>query len=54
MLLIVEQVKSMIASHKDIDQSQPTIVNFDSYNDSSIDFLSLHMQTQLNGSNITK
>ena len=38
MLPIVEQVKSMIASHKDIDHSQPTIVNFDSYNDSSIDF----------------
>ena len=38
MLTIVDNVKSMISSHKDIDHSQTTIVNFDSYNDSSIDF----------------
>jgi len=38
MLTIVKEVKEMIASHGDIDHKQTTIVNFDSYNDSSIDF----------------
>ena len=38
MLTIVKEVKAMIASHGDIDHKQTTIVNFDSYNDSSIDF----------------
>tara|TARA_X000000368_G_C22541539_1_gene497971 strand:- start:74 stop:568 length:495 start_codon:yes stop_codon:yes gene_type:complete len=38
MLTIVNNVKTMISSHKDIDHKQTTIVNFDSYNDSSIDF----------------
>jgi len=37
-LNIVKEVKIMISEHKDIDHSQTTIVNFDSYNDSSIDF----------------
>jgi MscS family membrane protein len=38
MLTIVKEVKEMIVSHGDIDHKQTTIVNFDSYNDSSIDF----------------
>jgi MscS family membrane protein len=38
MLSIVEDVKTMISNHSDIDHNQTTIVNFDSYNDSSIDF----------------
>ena len=38
MLTIVEDVKIMISNHSDIDHNQTTIVNFDSYNDSSIDF----------------
>ena len=38
MLTIVNDVKLMISNHKDIDHLQTTIVNFDSYNDSSIDF----------------
>jgi MscS family membrane protein len=38
MTSIVDKVKSMILSHENIDHSQTTIVNFDSYNDSSIDF----------------
>ena len=38
MLSIVEDVKIMISNHSDIDHNQTTIVNFDSYNDSSIDF----------------
>ena len=38
MLTIVKEVKEMITSHGDIDHKQTTIVNFDSYNDSSIDF----------------
>jgi MscS family membrane protein len=38
MLTIVEDVKTMISNHSDIDHNQTTIVNFDSYNDSSIDF----------------
>ena len=38
MLAIVDDVKTMISSHQDIDHSQTTIVSFDSYNDSSIDF----------------
>ncbi len=38
MLKIVEDVKLMISNHKNIDHDQTTIVNFDSYNDSSIDF----------------
>ena len=38
MIKIVDDVKSMISNHNDIDHSQTTIVNFDSYNDSSIDF----------------
>ena len=38
MLSIVEDVKTMILNHSDIDHNQTTIVNFDSYNDSSIDF----------------
>ena len=38
MLKIVEDVKLMISKHNDIDHNQTTIVNFDSYNDSSIDF----------------
>ena len=38
MLSIVEDVKIMISNHSDIDHNQTTIVNFDGYNDSSIDF----------------
>jgi len=38
MVHIVNDVKNMLSSHKDIDQDQVTIVNFNSYNDSSIDF----------------
>tara|TARA_B100000674_G_scaffold139853_1_gene109595 strand:+ start:1155 stop:2216 length:1062 start_codon:yes stop_codon:yes gene_type:complete len=37
-LKIVDEVKLMISKHNDIDHSQTTIVNFDSYNDCSIDF----------------
>ena len=35
---IVNEVKEMITNHDQIDHKQITIVNFDSYNDSSIDF----------------
>ena len=35
---IVKEVKEMITNHDQIDHKQITIVNFDSYNDSSIDF----------------
>lgn len=38
MVHIVNDVKNMLSSHKDIDHDQVTIVNFNSYNDSSIDF----------------
>lgn len=38
MLKIVDDVKEMILNHTSIDHTQTTIVNFDSYNDSSIDF----------------
>ena len=38
MINIVDEVKTMITNHNEIDHSQTTIVNFDSYNDSSIDF----------------
>ena len=38
MLKIVDEVKLMISTHEEIDHKQITIVNFDSYNDSSIDF----------------
>tara|TARA_B100000989_G_scaffold142148_1_gene105820 strand:- start:554 stop:865 length:312 start_codon:yes stop_codon:yes gene_type:complete len=38
MLKIVDEVKLMISTHDEIDHNQITIVNFDSYNDSSIDF----------------
>ncbi|MBT7523462.1 MAG: mechanosensitive ion channel family protein [Gammaproteobacteria bacterium] len=38
MVAIVNDVKGMILNHNEIDHTQTTIVNFDSYNDSSIDF----------------
>jgi len=38
MVAIVNDVKEMILNHNEIDHKQTTIVNFDSYNDSSIDF----------------
>ena len=38
MVAIVNDVKEMILNHNEIDHTQTTIVNFDSYNDSSIDF----------------
>jgi len=38
MVAIVNDVKKMILNHNNIDHAQTTIVNFDSYNDSSIDF----------------
>lgn len=38
MVAIVNDVKKMIQNHNNIDHAQTTIVNFDSYNDSSIDF----------------
>ncbi len=38
MVHIVNDVKNMLLNHQDIDQDQITIVNFNSYNDSSIDF----------------
>ena len=38
MLKIVHDVKEMLSAHENIDHNQITIVNFDSYNDSSIDF----------------
>tara|TARA_B100001758_G_scaffold238925_1_gene242677 strand:- start:1994 stop:3055 length:1062 start_codon:yes stop_codon:yes gene_type:complete len=38
MVHIVNDVKKMLSSHNDIDHDQVTIVNFNSYNDSSIDF----------------
>jgi MscS family membrane protein len=38
MIKIVDDVKEMIINHIDVDHTQTTIVNFDSYNDSSIDF----------------
>ncbi len=38
MVAIVNDVKKMIINHNNIDHAQTTIVNFDSYNDSSIDF----------------
>ena len=38
MVAIVDDVKKMILNHNNIDHAQTTIVNFDSYNDSSIDF----------------
>lgn len=38
MVHIVNDVKNMLSSHNDIDHDQVTIVNFNSYNDSSIDF----------------
>ena len=38
MVAIVNDVKEMILNHNNIDHAQTTIVNFDSYNDSSIDF----------------
>ena len=38
MVPIVNEVKEMVLNHADIDHQQTTIVNFNSYNDSSIDF----------------
>jgi len=38
MIPIVNEVKDMVLNHPDIDHNQTTIVNFNSYNDSSIDF----------------
>ena len=38
MVPIVNAVKDMILNHPDIDHQQTTIVNFNSYNDSSLDF----------------
>ena len=38
MVAIVNDVKEMILNHNEIDHTQTTIVNFDCYNDSSIDF----------------
>jgi len=35
---IVNDVKNMLLNHQDIDHDQVTIVNFNNYNDSSIDF----------------
>ena len=35
---IVKEVKEMITNHDQIDHEQVTLVTFDSYNDSSIDF----------------
>ena len=35
---IVEDVKTMLKSHKEIDQAQTMIVNFDKFNESSVDF----------------
>jgi len=38
MVPIVNAVKDMILNHPDIDHQQTTIVNFNNYNDSSLDF----------------
>ena len=38
MIPIVNEVKEMVLNHTDIDHKQTTIVNFNCYNDSSIDF----------------
>lgn len=38
MAIIVEQVKSMIEQHKDLDMSQTVIVNFNKFSSSSLDF----------------
>ena len=38
MVPIVNEVKDMILNHPDIDHQQTTIVNFNNYNDSSLDF----------------
>ena len=38
MVPIVDEVKNMLMKHKGIDQEQTTLVSFDNYSDSSIDF----------------
>lgn len=38
MKAVVDEVREMLKNHKDIDQDQGVIVNFDKFNDSSLDF----------------